>query len=157
MKKANLIFGMIAMLAASSAYADGWQCQTVERDLNVAVYNHTQPSQGTRNAAIMIVADPAVQAGRKTVATFTDIEQTLSSQGSTYTAFASQAVNQGARGGEYLSGTRLMYVRALQLQVAFNYAVPTAARALVPGRLLVEKINGERLVRNMVCARYLKN
>src|SRR6185503_10108376 len=72
---------MVAMVASSAAYADGFKCETLAGDLAIKAYNNTQPSEGTRTGAVMVLSDPAVNSGRKTIARFTDVNGVLTSQG----------------------------------------------------------------------------
>src|SRR4051812_1738186 len=65
MKYTMIALGLL--LAATAAHADGFECQTVDQDLNIKVYNHTSPSEGTRVASVMVLSDPSVSAGKKTI------------------------------------------------------------------------------------------
>lgn len=155
MKK--LIVLAMTVLASSAAKADGFKCLTAEGDLAVQVYNHLSPDMGTRNAAIMIVSDPMVQEGRQTVAKFTAGNATLDQEGATYTARVDLRFKESRNKGEYLTGTRLGYVKTLELDVDFSYAKPVKAGTLLPAMLTVVKRDGEVIERNMVCSRHLKN
>ena len=84
MKKLMIIATMIA--ATSSAFADGFVCQSRNGDLNVTVYNNTDADFGTRTAAVLILSDPDAAEGAKTIARFTDTKGLLTNKGSFYQA-----------------------------------------------------------------------
>jgi hypothetical protein len=152
----NTILAMTMILAAAPAYADGFRCETLEGDLAIKVYNHTQPAAGTRNGAVMVVSDPAVSAGRKTIASFTDVKTTLSNSGAYYVADVDLRVAESRRGGELISGTKLKHLDQLQLDVNHNYRYPVEAGEPVDARLTLVKRDGKRIERQMECVRYLK-
>ena len=148
---------MMAGLMAVPALADGWQCQTVQGDLNIKIFNHTDPSQGTRNGAVMVLSDPYVSGGRKTIASFTDVKSTLSSSGAFYMADVDLRVVESRRKGELILGTKLGYVDSIQLDIDFSYANPIEHGEAVDGKLVVVKRDGDRIHRDVECTRYLKN
>src|SRR4051794_24335558 len=99
MNKLSIVVGMVAMMVWGAAMADGFVCGTNDGALSVKVYNHTDASEGTRNAAVLVISDKSVQGGRKTIAKFSDVESTLVNYGAIYVADVSEALAQGARGG----------------------------------------------------------
>ena len=148
----------LALIAFSTqAHAEGFKCQTVEGDLNVKIYHHNDPSVGTRVASTMIVSDPSVMAGRKTVALFTSTKGTLSlqSEGS-YLASVDLRMVESRRQGEYLAGTRLGELSTIAVDLDFSYAKPVVDSDMVTGTATFTKRSGEVIERDLVCARYLK-
>jgi len=85
--KAVLVVAALGLIA-SQAKADGFVCNALDTDLTVKVYNHVNPELGTRNPAIMVVSDPSVNAGRKTIARFTDANLTLAKRSSVFEVVA---------------------------------------------------------------------
>ena len=157
MKKIAIAAVSVMVLAASgAARADGFVCQTVEGDLNVKVFNKTRASEGTRNAAVMVLSDPAVSGGRKTIARFTDANETLANEGARYTANVDLRFNDSERKGELIGGTKLGHLKTIDLDVAFSYADPVADEAGIEGVLTLTKRNGEVITLDLDCARYLK-
>lgn len=153
MKK--LIFAtLIAM--SSTALADGFVCQTVNEDLVIKIYNHTSPELGTRNAAVMIVSDPSINAGNKTIAKFTS-SGTLSSSVASYIADVDLRFTDLKRKGENILGTKLGQLKQLVLDIDFSYASPLAHGEQTSGVLTWIKRNGDVDATEVVCARYLKN
>lgn len=146
----------IALLSGTIAQADGFKCIT-ESGLNIKVYNHTQPASGTRNAAIMVVSDANVGLGNKTIASFSDVKNTLSSKSATYTAKVDLRVLESNRKGELIGGTKLGYLAALVLDVHFSYAAPLAHSEKTTAQLMLVKRDGQKLIEEAVCTRYLKN
>ncbi|HEX4924961.1 MAG TPA: hypothetical protein VFV50_12785 [Bdellovibrionales bacterium] len=153
----KLVVAMLMVFGSVAAQADGFVCETLERDLNVKVYHHTQPSLGTRNAAVMVISDPAVQAGRKTIARFQDVNGVLSNEGARYTAKVDLRFADSSGAGELISGTKLGYLATIGLRVAHNFAQPVAVGQALGGSLTLTKRDGEIIRRQVVCARYLKN
>src|SRR3989338_1707434 len=106
MKK--IIFVMAAVMASSTAaFADGFVCETRAQDLNVKVYNNTNPELGTRTAAVMVLSDPSVSHGRKTIARFQNSNGLISNTGAHYEAKVDLRYNDSARKGELIGGTKL--------------------------------------------------
>jgi hypothetical protein len=151
------IASMMVLFASAAAHADGFVCQTVEGDLNVKAYNNTQPEAGTRNAAVLVLSDPAINSGRKTIARFTDVNGTVGNTGASYTANVDLRFNDSGRKGELISGTKLGELKTIDLEVAFSYARPVAADETLQGKLTLTKRNGEVIERDLDCTRYLKN
>jgi len=154
MKK--LIILLSTILSANMAKADGFECETNAGDLNIKVYNHIMPSIGTRNGAVMVVSDPEVSFGRKTVAVFTSEEGTLYNSGSKYYANVDERFNNIPK-GEYLSGTRIDYLKSIILDVDFTYSTPVAFNSIVDGWVILTRENGSQIKEAVLCERYLKN
>ena len=152
----RLFLSLVVFFAASAAFADGWNCQTHDGSLNIKVYNNTQPNDGTRNAAIMIISDPNVQEGRKTIATFKRTKGTLSSDGANYTAIVDHRYTGSRRKGELIAGTKIGYLKSINMQLDFWYSHPVVGGELVQGHLTFEKRNGQKLYDKVECERYLK-
>lgn len=83
--KAFLVISSV-LLFGFAAHADGFNCLTAEGDLAIDVYNSIDNSIGTRTGVFMIVSDPNVSLGRKTIASFTLGNETLTNSGANYTA-----------------------------------------------------------------------
>jgi hypothetical protein len=157
MKKMTLwVAGMVSLVSAS-AFADGFRCQTENGDVRVIVYNNTHAEHGTRNGAAMVFSDPLVQYGRKTIARFSDVKGTLWNTGAHYEANVDLRFKDSSRKGEYIGGTRLGYLDAIELNVDFNYAQPVRTGEYLSGKLLLIKRNGKQIEHNLDCIRYLKS
>jgi hypothetical protein len=161
MKKIFAIAMMMTVSAmAAVAQADGFECQTQDsaaRALTVKVYDNTTAEAGTRNAAVLVLSDPAVAAGRKTIARFTDVNSTLANSGATYVANVDLRFNDSGRKGELIGGTKLGELDQIVLDVAFSFAAPVEAGDVVPAKLTLIKRNGDEIELDLDCARYLKN
>jgi len=156
MKKSIVV--MLAVFMGTQAWADGFRCQSIDGDLNVSVFNHTQPEIGTRVGAVMVLSDPSVKAGRKTIARFTGVNGTLASDSLTYIAKVDLRFKDSRRKGELLAGTRLGQLAEIQLDVdGFTYLQPIADGDLVSGTLSLTKRSGDIIEVAMDCVRYLKN
>src|SRR4051812_5676293 len=137
MKKLSL--ALITLTLSATAHADGFVCQTVEGDLNVKVYNHTQADFGTRTAAVMVLSDPSVGVGNKTIARFTEVNETLTNVGASYEANVDLRFNDSGRKGELMAGTKLGYLKTITLDVAFSYNHPVAAGTTLLGEVSLLK------------------
>ena len=151
----NLI--AIATLGLSTlTFADGFVCQTLEKDLSIKVYNQTHASAGTKNAAVMVISDNKVSFGRKTIAKF-NAPKTLTNQGAAYVAKVDLRFTDSSRKGENIGGTKLGYIKTISLDVDFNYGAPLQKGETTPAVLRINKRNGDLIVLDADCSRYLKN
>ncbi len=150
-----IVFALAAVLGSSSiALADGFICENEQ--LKVQVYNSTQPEQGTRTAAVLVISDKTVAAGRKTIARFTEAHGVLRNDGASYVANVDLRFSDSSRKGELIGGIKLGELDAIHLGVAFSYATPVAEGTLVPALMTLKKRNGEIAAIGLVCSRYLK-
>ena len=147
---------LITLAAATAAHADGFVCQSQE-GLRIKAYNHTSPEAGTRVAAILVLSDDNVAAGNKTIATFSDSQQTLTSRGASYSADVDLRFATSSRKGELIAGTKLGQLQSIELNVDFSYAAPVEAGEVLPGSLVLTKRNGQAIEVEVSCERYLKN
>ena len=148
---------MAAMGFSSVAMADGFICDTIDGRYTAKVYNQTDASRGTRNGAILILSDNAVQQGRKTIASF-DSEQTLADrEGASYEANVDLRYTKSGRGGENFLGTKLGQLDSIRLNVAFYYDMPVKNGEDLDGQLIAVKRNGSKIRAQVYCTRYLKN
>jgi hypothetical protein len=157
MKKYAMIMMAVAGFAGAQAHADGFNCQTVEGDLNVKVYNQTDANQGTRNVAVMVLSDPSVQGGRKTIARFTEANGVVASRSATFTADVDLRFTDSSRKGELISGTKLGQLDQIIVDVDFSYAAPVEQGEELSGELTLIKRDGQKITRDLECSRYLKN
>ncbi|NUM88763.1 MAG: hypothetical protein HUU37_06135 [Bdellovibrionales bacterium] len=154
MKK--LIAVMAIAMTSTAALADGFQCESAD-GLVAKVYNHASPEAGTRNAAVMVLSDSSVGAGRRTIARFTDVNGTLGNSGAVYLARVDHRFNDSGRKGELIAGTKIAFIRDIELRIDFTYGAPMANGDHAPGALTLVKRNGEVTGLEMDCYRYLKN
>ncbi len=147
---------LMTALLGSQASADGFVCENLEHNVRVKVYNHTQPQLGTRNAAKMIVSDPSIADGRKTIATFKDSDALLTNVGSVYTSKVDLRFLDSRRKGELLAGTKLGNVEFIVLDVDFSYAQPVVHESELAGELIIKRRSGADIRIDMQCERYLK-
>ena len=152
----NIVF-VLAMTLSSTVFADGFVCESNEENLNIKVYNQTQPQLGTRNAAVMVVSDPRVASGRATIATFESADSLLTNDSSTYTSLVDLRYKNSNRKGENIAGTKLGELKYIVLHVNFSYAHPVAVGTRLAGEVTLVKRSGETIPVDMVCFRYLKN
>lgn len=158
---------LVLPLVTGSAFADGFVCTTttvqsrLKGELNIKAYNEVDPELGTRNASVMVLSDPSIQYGRKTIATFKNSRLartgTLVNSGAVFSANVDSRVSGIERGGELILGTKLSQLKSVKLDIAFSYARPVAEGAIVGAKLTLMKENGSKIVRMMDCTRYLKN
>lgn len=143
-------------LLSSTAFADGFLCST-EEGLNVKVFNHSSASEGTRKVAKMIVSNEFVQAGNKTIATFSDVKGTVASYKQTYVANVDLRFKESNRKGELVGDTKLGELDLIILSVDFSYDQPVEKGIQLSGWLTLVKRDGEEFAYEATCTRYLKN
>ena len=153
----TLIVAIVALMATTAAQADGFNCKTLDGSISVKIFNNTDPSAGTRNAAVMIISDELVSEGRKTIAKFSDTNETLGQSGASYVADVDHRYNDSGRKGELLLGTKIGYIKTIAVDVDFSYSNPVANGKKLAADLTIVKRNGETFVESMSCKRYLKN
>lgn len=140
-----------------NAFADGFKCEQLDHHLNIQVYNNTRPSQGTRNAAVMVLSDASVAYGNKTIASFSASKRTLGQNGTSYFAFVDLRVSESNRAGENVLGTKLGNIQEIYVDINFDYSVPLRDGQITDGYLTVVKRNGRNTIHDITCTRYLKN
>ena len=153
----TLILTAAMMILGTAAHADGFVCENLSENLRIRVYHHTHPELGTRNVAVMIVSDPSVSAGRKTIATFNADSALLTSKSATYTADVDLRFSGSNRKGENIGGTKLGELNQVILSVAYSFSNPLAAGAEVDGEVtLTHRSNAQDITIPVACVRYLK-
>jgi len=157
----NMVLSAL-LLGSAQTYADGFSCVTDDGALAIHVYNKVNPEDGTRTASTMILSNPTVNAGKKTVATFSALNETLftahdSTDGLVYIGNVDLRYNDSGRKGEYLMGTRLGEVDYVRLDVAHNYLQPVQNNTVLQGAVTIVKRDGDLLSSWATCTRYLKS
>ena len=148
---------VIAALFTSTAFADGFVCQSNDGVLTVKAFNHVHAEKGTRTSSVMIVSDNTIQYGNKTIAKFDSAEGLLDNSGAEYVANVDLRFNNTGRQGELIGGTKLGQLDSMILSVPFSYADPVEAGEEMDSTLLLVKRDGSKIAIDMTCARYLKN
>lgn len=153
----KLIVAAAMLILGSAAHADGFICENQEGNLRIKVFHHTQPELGTRNVAVMVVSDPTISSGRKTIATFDADKALLTSSSATYTASVDLRFATSNRKGENVGGTKLGELDQVILAVNYSFNEPVAAGTEVGGEaVLVRRGSASDIRIPMVCTRYLK-
>lgn len=156
MKSALIV--IIALGFSGAALADGFVCHEHNDGAYVVeVYNNTNPSRGTRSAAIMILSDNTIQYGRQTIAVLDGANGHLRNDSDRYVSRVDLRFKNSRRQGENLFGTKLGQVDTIVLDVAFSYGTPLKDGDELPGRVTIFKRDGQRIFADMNCYRYLKN
>lgn len=145
------------MVLSSVAMADGFKCEQLDSGLNIKVFNKTDASAGTRNAAVMVLSDSNIGSGNKTIASFKANKRTLGQNGTSYMAQVDLRVSESSRSGENILGTKLGQIAKIYVDVDHNYNEPMANGEYTTGTISIEKRNGDVKSFDLDCARYLKN
>ncbi len=165
----TILITVMTFVSVSNARADGFKCEGVNTGVKVQVYNHTNPSEGTRKAAVMIVSDSHVSSPNQTIAEFTDENHTLAYQGyGLFKAKVDLRYLESHKKGENIAGTKLGYLNTISLQVytkngqfTYNNASLDSEEitngTVFDARISYLKRNGELLEEKAVCSRYLKH
>ena len=148
---------LFSLLFAIPLFADGFICENREQKLEINAFNQTQPRLGTRNAAILVLSNPSVEYGNRTIATFAADTGLLTNQGSAYTAHVDLRYRTSNRRNAAVGPTRLGQLKFIVLDVAFSYARPVPAGTALSAVAILMKRSGEEIRLPMECTRYLKN
>lgn len=154
MKKSIAI--ILSLLVTSLAHADGFVCVNEEGTLRAAVYNQTNPLKGTRNAAQLVLSNPTIGQGNKTIATFSAANGLLENTANNYMAKIDLRFTDSSRKGELIGGTKLGFLDLIELNIMHNVSQPMLEGQLTYGYLVLTKRNGDVLTHTLTCARYLK-
>jgi hypothetical protein len=147
----------INLVASTSVLADGFVCESIPGDIRVRVYNSTQPSVGTRTFHTMVISDPRVNYGRKTIARFDRASSAVKAYSSTYHAEVATRLESNSGAGELIGPTKLGQLKAILLNIDFKYSAPIANGAKTTGKLTLIKNDNDLIQLDMDCIRYLKN
>ena len=151
------LFIALVLTLSVNAFADGFKCEQVIHNLNIKVFNNTQPTEGTRNAAIMVLSDASVAYGNKTIASFSATKRTFGQNGASYFAFVDLRVSESSRAGENVLGTKLGNIKEIYVDINFDYSVPLLDGQITDGYVTVVKRDGRNTIHDITCTRYLKN
>ena len=151
------LFLSLILSLSTTAFADGFKCEQHENDLSIKIFNHTNATSGTRNAAIMVLSDSSVSYGRKTIASFKSSKRKLGQNGTSYLAIVDLRVSESNRSGENILGTKLGQIKEIYVDINHKYSAPVNDGSLTDGTISIVKRNGKTLSFDITCARYLKN
>ena len=143
------------LLTGVQASADGFVCRSTKESLAVAVYNNTS-TPATRMAEVMVLSDPQIGFGRRTIARFSRDNGTLTNRGARYVATVDTRIKDSSRVGENIGGTKLGYLKEISLDVDFTYSHPVEDGDELEATMVLTKLNGEVSEIEMDCLRYLK-
>jgi hypothetical protein len=150
------LLSALVLVFSQIALADGFKCKVLDGgSFSINVYNHRLPSYGTRSAAVMIISDNLVSRARKTVAVFRDVNSTLAQSGAHYTAVVDLRYLDSSRKGERVFGTKLGYIKYIDLDINFVYGQKLKKGASLSAAVTVHKRNGENYILDATCERYL--
>ncbi|MEO5666846.1 MAG: hypothetical protein ABIR96_02180, partial [Bdellovibrionota bacterium] len=133
---------------------DGFVCDSTHESLRVQVYNRTQPGDGTRNVAVMVLSDPSLPRGERTLKRFEADNDTLANQGATYTAIVQRQLQ--VMSDRQALGVQLGQIQELALSIDFSYRSPVTQNDVVSGVLQITQVNGDQLWVDMDCHHYRK-
>ncbi len=163
----NLLLALATFSMSLPALADGWVCE--DSELKVIEYNYLSPSDGTRNARIMILVNKNFKedGGKRTIAVFdADTNSVggtvLSQDGATYTGDVDLRKKAFIKSKyEYIPnkdgvGARIENTETVTLAVDFTYGDNLAAGQTTSAQFIVDKRNGEDFTLDLTCTRYLK-
>jgi len=155
MKITTLMLVSVMSVISASAMADGFICGN--NAIILKAFNHTDPNVGTRVSSVLVVSDPRVAQGNKTIAVFSDKNGTLVNIGSHYEAKVDLRFASSNRGGEYIGGTRLAELATISLDVDYVYGNHLPNGYALVGHATFVKRNGQMARQELACSRYLKN
>jgi hypothetical protein len=158
MSKFQILKHTLALLVlgsfAQGARADGFVCDATHESLRIQVYNRTQPREGTRNVAVMVLSDPSKARGHRTLLRFEADNDGLTNDGARYTATLLPRISPFLN--QQVQGIQLANLHEVSLKIDFSYHYPIGNEELVAGVLELTQVNGDQLWVDLDCTRYLK-
>lgn len=157
--KVATLFATLAL--ASVCKADGFLCRSANGNLNVKVYDSVQNVYGTRSAAYMIISNPQLHSGVRTLAVFSSAQGTLraySHSGAyrTYRGKVDLRFNN-VRKGQFVLSEPMAKLASVRLHIYFNYNRSQIANGgEVMGVVDLVERNGHHVYSETSCTRYLK-
>lgn len=153
--KCSLVLTLVAIAGlVPSARADGFVCDATHESLRIQVYNRTQPEDGTRNVAVLVLSDPSKAKGERTLMRFDADNDGLTNSGAHYTVVVKPLILPMV--DRAVQGIQLGQLREVVLGIDFSYHYPIPGDDRVAGVLELYQLNGDELFVDLDCRRYLK-
>jgi hypothetical protein len=151
--------GLATLVAGVSAHADGFLCDGLTSGTHIEIYNKLKPAEGTRNANIMVVSNPATTQGDQTIATFAKEQGILIQKGAGFYATVDSRFKTANQIRKPIAGTTLGELETITVIVNFNYRVNTPSHIgdRYSAVATYAKEMGSDITENMVCVRYKKH
>lgn len=146
----------LVLIASSIAQADGFLCET-QSGLRLKVFNHVEPSRGTRAPAVMVVSESTAEIGKKTIAVFRDADAQLLIEEGSYLAKVDLRKSVSNRQGQLRRSSRLDNVDQIKLYVDFSYGKPVEHGTELTGTMTLINRDAGLMIEQAICTRYLKN
>ncbi len=152
---------IVAMAMASIGKADGFYCASPDGNLAVKVFDHVHRNLGTRNAARMIVSNPATESGTRTLAVFSSEQGNLWStphdgQYLKYVGYVDLRY-KNIRKEKSILNEPISNLSTVTLNIYFNYRRSGLKDGQeVMGALDLSTRDGRHLYSELTCGRYLK-
>jgi hypothetical protein len=155
----NLILSLVVLGLPALSQASGFSCQTIEGDLSVLIHNYAHPEKGTRKGAMMVLTDSLSQEETRTLIRFYGDTKHLQNKGAHYVGIVYKSYHDGSWGGrvESVLGNPLTELLRIEADIDFSYSAPVANGEEVSGSLVLVRVDGDEVVRDLSCKRILKN
>ena len=159
--KISIVTILVTLAFASVSRADGFTCRSTDGNLSVKVFDYVHSRYGTRNPAVMVVSNPKLPRGYRTLAVFSSADGTLqaiSHRGEyrTYVGrvdFNSNSIHKHV----FVLSDPMTNLAAVQLHIYFNYNKSRIANGgEVMGVVELVSRNGRHIYSETSCKRYLK-
>ncbi len=147
------------LLLAAPAQADGFVCYSEAEQLQIQVYNHVNPEDGTRTPSVMILSDLSMEEGHRFIAKFSAENGELFADGARYfarTVAPSEPELESSSEDIILLGHSLGTLLELSLAIDFSYERPVAFGQEMLGVLEFVEQDGQVSWIDMMCTRYLR-
>lgn len=157
-----IVIAIVAMMTAQ-AHADGFTCLAESGELKIKVYNYVNAQDGTRVPARMVLSNPNLNAGERTLAVFNsdsgtlEVSQETSPLDTTYVGKVDLRFAELSAKEATVLGTRLADLATVSLAVDFKYGDNLAKGDQVEALITLAKRNGGVIREQAVCERYLKS
>ncbi len=153
---------ILASLFSCNCFADGFDCRARHTGISFQVRHHDRAGAGTRRPEFMTVSDPLAPPEFQCRLVFRDENRTLNSSGpGKYRGRVDLRSVSASLRSEYLAGTRIEELSGIFLEIPFSYRrdalLLSSLVPEIPGKVVYERRNGERLEEPVSCTRIRKD
>ncbi|MBP7843478.1 MAG: hypothetical protein KA116_01565 [Proteobacteria bacterium] len=153
-----IVLMLFISLTANFLWADGFICESPQGYLRIKIFHHTSfQTGGTRKVAVMVLSNPRVPMGKRTIGVFNENKGTLIRDSSSYFAnFDFRFKGLYSKPQEFIKDISKKDIQSLEITPNFNINEPIAPSAKLKARFKLSLRSGQDYQGWIDCIRYLK-
>lgn len=153
-----LALSLFLCLKANWLWADGFICESPQGYLRIKIFHHTSfQTGGTRKVAVMVLSNPRVPMGKRTIGVFNESKGNLLRDSSAYIAnFDFRFKGLYSKPQEFIKDISKRDIQTLEITPNFNINEPIAPAAKLKARFKMNLRSGQAYQGWIECIRYLK-